>query len=476
MSTVKKIAANTVFLIAGKIIGILLQMLIIAYLARYLGTAGYGKYAFAFAFISFFQVLASLGFNSILVREISRDKSLAPSLIGHGIVIRFFLSIISFSLAIAIISLLKISQDTTSAVSILSLILLLSAFQTPEIIFQVYLELKYSVLINLGNKLLILGLVLFAISKGKNLNFFIWIAVATNLILVLGVLIFSKKFVKLKFSFNSSTVKWIIKESWPMALSAIFITVYFKIDTIMLSLMKGDEAVGYYNAAYAIMSNLIFIPGAYATSIFPIISSNFKSSPDSLAKIFKRSFKYLSTLALPIVLGGFILAKEIILLIYGEEYLPSVQAFQILIFAVGIIFISQLVSSNITAINKQKINMWLTLINVFLNITLNFLLIPLWSFIGASIATVATEGTGALMALLYTMKYLKIPVLSKSYLQSIRLLISAGIMVGVIYLMSSFHVIPRILFGGISYVVGLFLLRWFDQTDMEMFRQAIKLK
>ncbi len=93
MSTVKKIAINTIFLIAGKIIGILLQMLIVAYIARYLGSAGYGKYAFAFAFLSFFQVLASLGFNSILVREISRDKSLAPSLIGHGIVIRFFLSI-----------------------------------------------------------------------------------------------------------------------------------------------------------------------------------------------------------------------------------------------------------------------------------------------------------------------------------------------------------------------------------------------
>jgi len=476
MSTVKKIATNTLFLIAGKIIGILLQMVIVALIARYLGTAGYGKYAFAFAFLSFFQVLSSLGFNSILVREISRDKSIASSLIGHGIVIRFFLSIVSFSLAIAIISLLKIPQDTTSAVYILSLILLFSAFQTPEIIFQVYLELKYSVLINLGNKLLTLGLVIFAVSKEKNLNFFIWIAVATNLLLVLGVLIFSRKFVRLKFSFKSKTLKWIVKESWPMALSAIFITVYFKIDIIMLSLMKGDDAVGYYSAAYAIMGNLIFISGAYATSIFPIISSYFKSSPDSLAKIFKRSFKYLSTLALPIVLGGFILAKEIILLIFGEEYLPSVRAFQILIFAVGIIFISQLVSSYITAINKQIINMWLTLINVFLNIFLNFLLIPLWSFIGASIATVATEGTGCLLAFLYTIKYLKIPALSKSNLQSIRLLISAGIMVGVLYLLSSVHVIPRIFIGGISYVAGLFLFRWFDQTDMEMFKQVIKLK
>jgi len=476
MNTVKKIAENTVFLIAGKTTGILLQILITAYIARFLGSTGYGKYAFAFAFLSLFQVLASLGFNSILVREISRDKSSAPKLIGHGIVIRFILSIISFSLAIAVISLLNVPQDTTQAVSILSLILLLSAFQTPEIIFHVYLELKYSVLINLVNKLLTLGLVIFAVSKGKNLIFFIWIAVATNVLLVLGVLSFSRRFVKIKFSFDSTTLKWIIRESWPMALSAIFITVYFKIDTIMLSLMKGDEAVGYYNAAYAILSNLIFIPGAYATSIFPVISGYFKSSPDSLAKIFKRSFKYLSTLALPIVLGGTMLAKEIILLIYGDAYLPSVQAFQILIFAVGIIFISQLVSSNITAINKQKMNMWLTMINVFLNIFLNFLLIPVLSFIGASIATVATEGTGAFLAFLYTIKYLKIPLLSKSYLQCTRLLLSAGILVGVLFLTPSVHVIPRILLGGTGYIAGLFVFRWFDGMDREMFKQVIKIK
>ena len=132
MSVTKKIATNTIFLIAGKVFGLLLQIIIVAFLARYLGVSGYGKYAFAFAYLSFFLTLCNLGINTILVREISRDKSLAPEMIGHGVIIRIILSIISFVLAFLIITVLNYPQDTTQAVYVLSLVLLFSAFQTPE--------------------------------------------------------------------------------------------------------------------------------------------------------------------------------------------------------------------------------------------------------------------------------------------------------------------------------------------------------
>lgn len=472
----KRIAANTIFLISGRVFGLLLQIIIVAFLARYLGVSGYGKYALAFAYLSFFHILCNLGLNTILVREISRDKSLAASLVGHGIVIRIFLSVVSFSLALLIITVLNYPLDTTKAVYVLSLILLFSAFQTPELIFQVYLKLQYSVLINFGNRLLILGLILLAISQHQTLIFIIWMFVISNLVLVVSILIFSRKFVIPKFAFNPKTLKWILRESWPVALSAIFITIYFKIDTIMLSFMKGDEAVGYYNAAYAIMTNLILIPAAYATAIFPVISEYFKSSTDSLVKIFKRSFKYLSSLALPIVVGGVILSKQIIIFIYGDQFYPSVKAFQILIFAVGIIFISNFVSSNITAFNRQRINMWLALGNVILNISLNLLLIPRWSYIGASIATVATEGLGCSLAFLFCIKYFKIPIFSKSYLNFIKLLLAVSVMALIVFYLSAIHLIALIPIAGLFYIIALVLFGWFDRTDIDLFKQALRFK
>jgi len=476
LTVIRKIAANTIFLISGKVSGLLLQIIIVAILARYLGVSGYGKYAFVFAYLSFFHILCNLGINTILVREISRDKSLAPSLVGHGILIKIILSVVSFSLAILIITLLNYPLDTTKAVYVLSLVLLFSAFQTPELIFQAYLKIQYSVLISLGNRLLTLGLILLAISQKQTLVFIIWMFVISNMALVIATVIFSRKFVIPKFAFNPKTLKWILRESWPLALSAIFITIYFKIDTIMLSLMKGDEAVGYYNAGYAIMSNLIFIPAAYATSIFPVISDYFKSSTDSLAKIFKRSFKYLSSLAIPIVVGGVILSKQIIIFIYGDQFYPAVKAFQILIFAAGIIFISNLVSTNITAINRQRINMWLALGNVILNISLNLLLIPRLSYIGASIATVATEGLGCSLAFLFCIKYFKIPIFSKSYLNFIKLLLAAGVMALIVFYLQAIHLIVLIPVAAICYTMALFLFGWFDRTDIDLFKQVLRLK
>jgi len=474
MSITKKIAINTIFLLLGKVSSLLLQIIIVAFLARYLGVSGYGKYAFVFAYLSFFHILSNLGLNTILVREISRDKSLAPALIGHGILIRIFLSVVSFSLALLIITVLNYPLDTTKAVYVLSLILLFSAFQTPELIFQVYLKLQYSVLINFGNRLLILGLILLAISQHQTLIFIIWMFVISNLVLVVSILIFSRKFVIPKFAFNPKTLKWILRESWPVALSAIFITIYFKIDTIMLSFMKGDEAVGYYNAAYAIMTNLILIPAAYATAIFPVISEYFKSSPDSLVKIFKRSFKYLSSLALPIVVGGVILSKQIITFIYGEQFYPSIKAFQILIFASGIIFISNLVGTTITAINRQKINMWYSLVTVILNILLNLLLIPRWSYLGASIATIITEGLGCSLGFLFILRYFKIPFFSKSYLNSVRLLLALGVMALPIFYLRTIHFIAIIPIAAICYVGTLFLLGWFDRIDINLLKQILK--
>ncbi|MCQ9205349.1 MAG: flippase [Omnitrophica bacterium] len=474
MSVAKKVATNTLFLILGKIVTIFVQIIIISLLARYLGVSGYGKYAFVFAYLSFFQVLCNAGLDSILVREISREKSLAAKLIGLGVIIRFFISVAAFLLAVLIITLLGYPQDITKAIYILSLILLFSSLRTPELIFQVYLKSQYPALINLLTKFLTLGLISLAIHQKGNLIFIIWMILAANLASNSAVIIYSRRFVVPKFSFNLNLFKRVIKESWPVALTAIAITVYFKIDTIMLSFMKGDEAVGYYSAPYGIMATLIFIPAAYVTSIFPVISEYFKSSVDSLTKVFKRSFKYLFTLALPIVVGGVILSGDIIIFVFGDKFYSSINVFRILIFAMGIIFISNLVTNVIIATNRQKINLWLVLANVALNISLNLILIPRWSYIGASIATVFTEGLGCSLALFLNLKYFKLRFFSKRYLNILKPFLAAAVMAVVIFCLHAAHFLVIIPIAGLVYIGALFIFRWFDKVDLSLFKEILK--
>ena len=82
MNTVQRIAKNTGVIIAGDVLNKAIGLLVVIFLVRYLGAVGYGKYAFVFAFLTFFGIITDLGINTILVREISRDKSLQQNTSG----------------------------------------------------------------------------------------------------------------------------------------------------------------------------------------------------------------------------------------------------------------------------------------------------------------------------------------------------------------------------------------------------------
>jgi O-antigen/teichoic acid export membrane protein len=242
----------------------------------------------------------------------------------------------------------------------------------------------------------------------------------------------------------------------------------------MLSFLKGDEAVGYYNGAYIILSSLLLLPDAFVRSIFPLMSDFYQTGILSLAKTFIRSFKYLITAAILIVCIGFMLSKEIILFLYGDDFLPSASALEILIFAGGIIFISTLVSTTLTAVNKQRINMWLALINVFCNIVLNLLLIPKWSYIGASIATVITEGIGCVLAFMINLKNFEISFLKWSYLRYLTIGIPIALSVVLIKALQGLHILMIIPLVSLSYFITLLILQWFDDEDKNIIKQIMK--
>ena len=474
MTVGKRIAENTIYLIFGRICAGLFYLITMALLARFLGVAYYGKYTFAIAYLAFFNMLSVFGIDTVLIREISRDNLSASRLLGCGMIIKGFFSALSLLLAVVIVFLLKLPHDTSKVICILSLSIAFNVFQTPKVIFEVYLKSQYIVLIDFINKLITLSLVYIATLYDFSLIGVVYIILLSQFMGLIVLTMVSRKFIDPVFVWDLKTIKYLLKESWPIALMAVFIVIYFRVDTIMLSFIKGDEAVGYYNGAYIIMTSLLLLPDAYVRSVFPVMSDFFKTKPHHIAKTFSRSFKYLGTVALPIVCVGAILSEDIILFIFGNSFHHSVRAFQILIFAAGIIFISNLVSMTLTAMNKQKVNMWLALVNVISNIILNLMLIPRWSYIGASIATVITEGLGCLIAFFVNIRNLKIPLFSLSYLRCIRLFIAVGATVFVIKLLHGMHLLIIIPLAAFIYVVSLFLVQWFDTEDKEMFKQIVK--
>lgn len=401
MNTVRRIAKNTLVLLVAQIVSMGLGFFYIMYTARYLGAEGFGVLSFALAFTGIFGVFTDLGLSQLTVREIARNKKLANKYIANIIPIKLFLILLTLFLIVFFINLLGYPPDTILVVYIISISIILNSFiQTFKSIYQAHEKMEYISFFNILNSFLLLVGVVIAINQQFDvIGFAALYLIASLIVLIFNIFVVYRRFIDFSFSLDVQFWKFIIKESLPFGLSSIFVVIYFYIDSVMLSLLKGDEVVGWYNASYKLVFVLLFIPGVYFSSIYPVMSKLYVSSKESLKFMYSTSMKYMLVIGFMIGISTVILADDIIILIFGSEYQPSIIALQILIWAVFFSFLAHAPMYTLNSINRQVIYTKVVFIGVIVNIIFNSLLIPRFSLFGASVATVFTEFIG--FSLLY---------------------------------------------------------------------------
>lgn len=476
MSTVRRIAKNTTVILLASVVSFLLSFFFVMYAARYLGAAGFGILSFALAFTGIFSLFADLGMSRLTIREVARDKSLARKYVGNISVIKIILVTATFGLIALTINLLGYPDQTIKAVYLVGLSVVFYAFTSMFYsIFQAFERMEFVAAGNILNSLLLLLGALFAIQQGFSVIGFASIYfLAGAIVLVYSITISFWKFVAPRVEIDSDFWKWSIKEAWPFALSALFMAIYYQIDTVMLSLMQGDIVVGWYNAAYRLVFVLLFIPAAFSTAIFPAMSKFYVSSRGSLRYVHEKFFKYMVILAIPIGIGTTLLADKIIPLIFGSDYTSSIIALQILIWSSVFIFGSSAFLRLFESLNKQIIVTKVTGGCALLNVVLNLLLIPKYSYIGASVATVATQFTVLLLVFIWGLKTgYGIP--KKKVVDIFCKVVISGAVMGIFvkYLdnLSLFALIPL---SALLYFAILYIVRGIDRNDVQLFKGLIK--
>lgn len=485
MSLTQKVAYNTLVQITGKVITTAVSLVLIAAITRYLGVSGYGEYTTIFAYVSFWAVLADFGFFWILVRELSKSYSQEEKekIFNNIVTLRSVLGIIIFLLAFLIAlfipsypMIVKLGIGTCAAgwfwISINS---------TYVGLFQANLKMHYAVLTDVMGRLIILALVLFFIKLGYGLNTIIWAYFAGNLVNFILSVYFGRLFSKFKLAFDWQLWKKSFYEALPMGMVLILGILYFKIDTVMLSLFKSSKDVGIYGAPFKILEILLLIPAMFMGNVFPIITKYLEEKDARLNSALQKSFDFLVICALPIVAGAMILAPQIINFVAGQEFVnastmgpfwgqPSTAptVLRILIITVGIYFISQLFNNTIIAMGRQKEMVKPYLIFALVNILLNLYLIPKFSYIGAAIVTIIT----AILVLYFTARivfhyYKDIKI---DYLIMAKAFIASLLMTAFLFFSKS-NLFLSITIGAVVYGVSLYLL---GGLPKELIRSIIK--
>ncbi|MCD6570729.1 MAG: flippase [Deltaproteobacteria bacterium] len=480
MNTVQRIAKNTAVLLIANIVSKILGFFYIMYAARYLGAAGFGVLAFALAFAGIFGVLADIGLQPLTIREVARNKLLTHKYLKNVAFIKILLSIGTFGLMTLTITLLGYPEQTVKVVCFIGLSVILVSFsEMINSIFQAFERMEFVSVGQILKNLLLLCGILFAVKMGFSVVGIASIYLITSIIVVIY------SYVILNWKTLGTSYKWIpwdieidwgfwksiIKKALPFGLSAIFVMVYFWIDSVMLSLMKGDEVVGWYNASYRLVFVLMFIPGSLVNAIFPVVSKYYRTSQESLVSVYRRAFKYLFILGLPIGVGTTFLADRIIPIIYGASYGPSIGALQILIWAGVLLFITPLFGTVLASIDRQDLGMWAVGICAIANIVINLLLIPKFSYTGASIATVITEGIGFVLQFYFVSKYLYRIRLSQ---KSIMPILASLVMLLAIFLLRELNLAIIMAIAIVVYFGIICSSKTISEEDIILFKKIFK--
>lgn len=474
MSTIRKATRNTCFILLSRVITKVISFFILMYIARYLGPTDYGKFSFSFAFVYFFSFIPDLGVHNILVRESAKDPENSGKIIGNATIVKIFLSFLALSLAFSVIYIIDYPASTKIALYIASLGLLADSISAFGIIYETKLRMEYSVLFSVSSRIFFLIFVMLAIAKNLTLTTFVFVSVASDFVHNLLMLFFSKKFVKVKFDFDFSIAKNILVEALPIALASVFSLIYYRVDVMMLSFMKDDIAVGIYSASYRITEALTFIPAAYMTSAFPLMSRYFRDSHEKFSRIYIKSFKYLFTTGLMLAILIIFNSDYIIIHMYGQEYQNSIVVLKILMGATTIMFVNNLICFTYVASGNQHVIAKITAVAALLNVILNLVLIPSNSFVGASIATFSTE----LLLMIFGIFWIKRNLISETLFYEIASPLVGAFVTSILLfsLKPYLGTIASSLLSVASFTGILLLLRWFGSEEKELIMKIVNAK
>ncbi len=393
MVLARKIAYNVVIVSILKVVStVFLSLFSIRLITGYLGPEGFGRYSTVLAFFAFFSALADLGMGMITVREISRENANEQKILGNVFSLRLLSSFGVFLLSPIIILFFDYSQDLKAGILIGAFAIVFSTMSLVlNGVFQKRVAMHRVAMVEFIGKVLQVSFVAFAIMSDWG-----FLAVVSSLLVSMGfnavtVFLLSRRYVSAALRFDTSYWKEFLRESYPMGITAIITFLYFKFDTILLSVFQSSTDVGIYNVAYKVMENLVFFPAMLAGLIIPLLSHTIRSDRAKFETIAKKTFKVFFIIVTPTLVGTMFLADDIIRIVSGESFVASIPVLEILVFSLAFIFFGHYFNMIVLVSNAQKKLMWALSLAAVFNIGINLFLIPRFSYMGSATASLLTE-------------------------------------------------------------------------------------
>jgi O-antigen/teichoic acid export membrane protein len=381
---------------------------LLAFLGRKWTVPLYGQYSIAVDWVSIFAVVSELGLNALTVREVAHRRKKASFFLRHSLALRSSFSFLFWGLLIVISLVLHYEPILTLAMGVMGLRLILDSMEGGYIyLFQAHQEMgPYSMVNVLCAAVRLIGIIL-VVSAGAQI-----VGASSIWVLASGVGFLAMMTLGHRRGWKPDFSKYRVSDSWnvlrmafPLATFGALQTLYYRVDSVILKSLAGNEAVGYYDMATRVLLFALAVSQFYSQAIYPVFSS-IQDKPKDFGSLAFKSGKFLFFLGLPMTVGGYFLAGPLLILIGGSQYASAGPAFAVLALSILPFFLANIYVDVLAVKNTSRLNFQFVLL-FLLNVVLNFILIPRRQFVGAAWATVICEYLGVFLGFALAAPYLK---------------------------------------------------------------------
>ncbi|HLD31935.1 MAG TPA: flippase [Patescibacteria group bacterium] len=472
-SIVRNTAYYTVASVGQKIISFVYFSLV----ARMLGPVDTGKYYFTLTFTTIFVVLVDLGLTNVLIREAARNKEKSQAYLANVLWCKLGLGVLTYILLVLAINLLGYPVEIRHLVYVSGLTMLFDSFHLSIYgLLRSLGSLKYEAAGVVGSQLLTLIIGTIALFTHQPIICLIAAFTVASLFNLIYALIILYQRYRLYFypHLDPAILRPFLRIAFPFALAAIFARVYSYIDTVLLSKLASPEVLGWYSIPSKITYAFQFIPLALVAAVYPRFSEFFLVDRERLGKVFVQAIKYLAVIVLPLSVGLFVLAQDIIISLYTVQFASSVLPLKILLLGLTFSYLGFPIGAILNATNRQKTQTVVIFLVMIVNVVANILLIPRLGAVGAAIS--ASIGNLILAVLGYVFVPKVAPVahwqIGRNLILVLVCALGMGLVVG--FVNNYTHYLMAIVAGMVIYPLFLFLFRVVSWEEIRTFTVLFK--
>lgn len=367
-------------------------LFVVVWVTRYLGPEQFGLFSYAQSFVTLFAVIATLGLDGVVVRELVKDDSRIETLIGTSFFLKLIGAVVVFIILIFAINLTSNDALTNTLIFIIASAMIFQSLNVIDFYFQSEVLSRYTVYANTIALFLGSCLKIMLIVYQAPLVAFAWAVLFDSAVLALGLVYFFLhcKQRMMSWIFDKRIAKQLLKDSSPLMVAGVINSIYMKIDQVMIKELLDAVQVGFYAAAVKLSEAWFAIGVVICKSLFPAIIRAKEVSVAFYHQRLQRLFSFLVILAYGLSAIVFFFSDKIVSVLYGEAFAASASVLTVHIFSAIFVYLGVASGRWLINENKTQLSLYRNSLGVVLNIILNYFWIQQYGILGAAYASLLT--------------------------------------------------------------------------------------